>query len=312
MQIAFVGLGKMGGNMVRRLRRDDHDVVAFDRDPELARALGEETGARAVGALEELVDALEAPRHVWVMVPHGEPTESTVAALGELLDAGDVIVDGGNSRWTDDVPRAERLREKGVHYLDVGTSGGVWGLDVGYCMMVGGDAEAVRSLSPVLDSLAPETNEASRHAIGDRGWEHVGEAGSGHFVKMVHNGIEYGVMQAFAEGYALLHKNNPDLDLARVAHLWEQGSVVRSWLNSLAARAFEAEGTELEALQPWVDDSGEGRWTIEAAIDHSVPLPAITASLFARFSSRAEGDYEAKILAALRNQFGGHAVKRSA
>jgi 6-phosphogluconate dehydrogenase len=310
MQIAFVGLGKMGGNMVRRLRLADHDVVAYDRDVDVARALGEETGARAVASLEELVAALDAPRHVWVMVPHGEPTASTVEALGELLESGDAIVDGGNSRWTDDGPRAAALAPKGIHYLDVGTSGGVWGLDVGYCMMVGGPQEAVARLSPVLDSLAPRTAEESRHVIGEFGWEHVGPSGSGHFVKMVHNGIEYGVMQAFAEGYTLLNKNDPDLDLAKVAHLWEQGSVVRSWLNSLAARAFEAEGTSLEALQPWVDDSGEGRWTIEAAIDHDVPVPAITASLFARFASRGEDDYASRVLAALRNQFGGHAVKR--
>jgi 6-phosphogluconate dehydrogenase len=311
MQIAFVGLGKMGGNMVRRLRRDDHDVVAFDRDAALTSALAEETGARAVASLEELVDALEAPRHVWVMVPHGAPTASTVAALGGLLSAGDVIVDGGNSRWTDDAERTAELKDAGIHYVDVGTSGGVWGLDVGYCMMVGGPDEGVRTLSPILDSLAPETSEESRPVIGDRGWEHVGPTGSGHFVKMVHNGIEYGMMQAFAEGFALLHKNNPELDLARVAHLWEQGSVVRSWLNALSARAFEQEGTNLDALQGWVDDSGEGRWTIEAALDQSVPVPAITASLFARFDSRTEDDYSAKVLAALRNQFGGHAVKRT-
>ena len=311
MQIAFVGLGKMGGNMVRRLRRDDHDVVAFDRDADVATALADETGARAVASLEDLVAALDAPRHVWVMVPHGDPTASTVRALGDLLSEGDVIVDGGNSRWSDDAARADELSGKGVRYLDVGTSGGVWGLDAGYCMMVGGPAEAVETLSPVLDSLAPETSEGSRHVIGDRGWEHVGGAGSGHYVKMVHNGIEYGMMQAFAEGFALLHENDPELDLARVAHLWEQGSVVRSWLNELSARAFEQEGTGLDALEPWVDDSGEGRWTVESAIEHSVPLPVITASLFARFGSRGGDEYASKVLSALRGQFGGHAVKRN-
>jgi 6-phosphogluconate dehydrogenase len=310
MQIAFIGLGKMGGNMVRRLRRDDHDVVAYDRDPELAGKLAEETGARAVDSLESLVAALDAPRHVWVMVPHGDPTISTVQALGGLLSEGDVIVDGGNSRWSDDAARADELQGKGIHYLDVGTSGGVWGLEVGYCMMVGGPSEAVETLSPVLDSLAPETSEGSRHVIGDHGWEHVGGSGSGHYVKMVHNGIEYGMMQAFAEGFALLHKNNPELDLSRVAHLWEQGSVVRSWLNELAARAFEQEGTGLDALQPWVDDSGEGRWTIEAALEESIPLPVITSSLSARFGSRGEDEYGSKVLAALRNQFGGHAVHK--
>ncbi len=311
MQIAFVGLGKMGGNMVRRLRRDGHDVVAYDRDPELSAALAAETGARAVDDLESLVGALDAPRHVWVMVPHGEPTASTVRTLGELLSAGDSVIDGGNSRWTDDAPRAAELAERGIAYLDVGTSGGVWGLDAGYCMMVGGEADAVERMRPVLDSLAPETIEESRQVLGDRGWAHVGPSGSGHFVKMVHNGIEYGVMQAFAEGYTLLHKNDPELDLAKVAHLWEQGSVVRSWLNALAARAFEQEGTGLEALQPWVDDSGEGRWTIEAALDQAVPTPAITAAMYARFASRGEDDYGARVLSALRNQFGGHAVKRA-
>jgi 6-phosphogluconate dehydrogenase len=246
------------------------------------------------------------------MVPHGVPTISTVHDLGGLLSKGDVIIDGGNSRWSDDAARSSELAEQGIHYLDVGTSGGVWGLDVGYCMMVGGPSEAVETLSPVLDSLAPETSEASRHVIGERGWEHVGGSGSGHYVKMVHNGIEYGMMQAFAEGFALLHKNNPELDLARVAHLWEQGSVVRSWLNELSARAFEQEGTGLDALQPWVDDSGEGRWTVEAALEESVPLPVITSSLYARFGSRGEDDYGSKVLAALRGQFGGHAVKRNA
>jgi len=310
MQIAFVGLGKMGGNMVRRLRRAGHDVVAHDRDAALTAALAEETGARPAGSLAELVAALEAPRHVWVMVPHGPPTASTVDELAGLLEPGDAVIDGGNSRWTDDGVRAEALAGRGLHYLDVGTSGGVWGLDNGYCMMVGGPDDAVARLAPILDALAPETAQDARHVLGDRGWAHVGPSGSGHFVKMVHNGIEYGMMQAFAEGFALLRKNDPDLDLATVAHLWEQGSVVRSWLNALAARAFEQEGTGLEALQPWVDDSGEGRWTIEAAIDHSVPVPAITASLFARFGSRGEDDYASRVLAALRNQFGGHAVKR--
>lgn len=310
MQIAFVGLGKMGGNMVRRLRRDGHDVVAYDRDPALAAALADETGARAVGDLDALVAALDAPRHVWVMVPHGEPTASTVAELGARLGAGDTVIDGGNSRWTDDAPRAATLAERGIAYLDVGTSGGVWGLDAGYCMMVGGDGDAVERLRPVLDSLAPETADESRAVLGDRGWAHVGPSGSGHFVKMVHNGVEYGMMQAFAEGYTLLHENDPELDLAKVAHLWEQGSVVRSWLNALAARAFEQEGTDLDALQPWVDDSGEGRWTIEAALDRAVPTPAITAAMYARFASRGQDDYGAKVLSALRNQFGGHAVKR--
>ena len=309
MRLGFVGLGKMGGNMVHRVHRDsEHTIVAFDPSGD-AVATAEGHGATGASSLDDLVAKLEAPRTVWIMVPAGGPTEQVVQDLAGLLEPGDAIVDGGNSKWTDDARRAEELRGKGLHYVDVGVSGGVWGLQVGYCMMVGGPDEAVTRLAPILDVLAPPTSEDSRTALGDRGWAHFGDSGAGHYVKMVHNGIEYGIMQAYAEGFSLLHESPFPVDNAKVAHLWEQGSVVRSWLNSLAARAFEAEGNDLERLEPYVEDSGEGRWTIEDAIERRIPMPALAAALFARFESRGQGDYAAKVNAALRNQFGGHAVK---
>ena len=312
MQLGFVGLGRMGGNMVHRIHRDsDHQVVAFDPNAE-AVSTAEGHGATGASSLEDLVSKLDAPRTVWVMVPAGDITEQTVTTLAGLLDAGDTIVDGGNSKWTDDRRRAEELSGRGIHYVDVGTSGGVWGLEVGYCMMAGGDDEAVGRLAPILDVLAPPTSDESRHAIGDHGWHHFGPAGSGHYVKMVHNGVEYGIMQAYAEGFSLMQASEFPIDNAKVAHLWQQGSVVRSWLNELAWRAFEQEGTDLEAIEGWVDDSGEGRWTVEDSIERRVPTPVITASLFARFESRDQGDYAARVNAALRAQFGGHAVKSRA
>jgi 6-phosphogluconate dehydrogenase len=299
MQLGFVGLGKMGGNMVHRIHRDsDHQVVAFDFSGDAVKA-AEGHGATGAGSLEELVSKLEAPRTVWVMVPAGEATEETVRTLGELLDAGDTVVDGGNSNWHDDVRRASELDAKGVHYIDVGVSGGVWGLEVGYCMMVGGYEESVERLAPILDTLAPPD-----------GWRHFGDAGAGHFVKMVHNGVEYGIMQAYAEGFELMHESDYDLDMAKISNLWRQGSVVRSWLLDLAALAFEQEGNDLADIRGWVADSGEGRWTVFDAIDKSVPAPVITAALFARFASRQDESYAAKVNAALRNQFGGHAVER--
>jgi 6-phosphogluconate dehydrogenase len=312
MQLGFVGLGRMGGNMVHRIHRDsDHQVVAFDPNAE-AVATAESHGATGASSLEDLVSKLDAPRTVWVMVPAGDITEQTVQTLAGLLAEGDTIVDGGNSKWTDDRRRAEELSGRGLHYVDVGTSGGVWGLEVGYCMMAGGDDEAVGRLAPILDVLAPPTSDDSRHAIGDRGWHHFGPAGSGHYVKMVHNGVEYGIMQAYAEGFSLMQASEFPIDNAKVAHLWQQGSVVRSWLNELAWRAFEQEGTELENIEGWVDDSGEGRWTVEDSIERRIPTPVITASLFARFESRDQGDYAARVNAALRAQFGGHAVKSRA
>jgi 6-phosphogluconate dehydrogenase len=311
MQIGFVGLGKMGGNMVARIRRDsDHDVVAFDFDAR-AVARASKTGARGVASLRELVKALEPPRTVWIMVPAGVPTQKTVEALAKLLAADDTIVDGGNSKWTDDKARAELTRKLKIHYVDVGTSGGVWGLEVGYCMMVGGPTRAVRRLAPILDVLAPPTAPDAVAAIGPRGWEHFGPSGAGHYVKMVHNAIEYGLMQAYAEGFELFQESEFELDNAKIAHLWNQGSVIRSWLCELAARAFEADGNDLSGLEGWVEDSGEGRWTLQDAIDHGVPTPALSAALNSRFYSREQGDYSARVLAALRNQFGGHAVKKS-
>jgi 6-phosphogluconate dehydrogenase len=313
MQIGFVGLGRMGGNMVTRIKRDSgHDVVAFDRDAATVEHVAERTGARGARSLADLVSKLDPPRMVWVMVPAGKPTQDTVDALASLLERGDTIIDGGNSKWTDDRLRAAGLRDLGIDYLDVGTSGGVWGLEVGYCMMVGGPNSAVKRLSPILDVLAPETNDLSRHALGERGWAHFGPSGAGHYVKMVHNGIEYGLMQAYAEGFDLFDKSDFELDNAKIAHLWNQGSVVRSWLCELAARTFEQEGNDLSAISGYTEDSGEGRWTIEDAMAKDVPTPVITASLHARFYSRGNGNFTHRVLAALRAQFGGHATQKSA
>jgi 6-phosphogluconate dehydrogenase len=301
MQLGFVGLGRMGGNMVHRIHRDsDHQVVAFDFSDGAVKE-AESHGASGASSLEDLVSKLDAPRLVWLMVPAGDATQETVDKLADLLDEGDTIVDGGNTNWHDDVRRASALDKRGIHYIDVGTSGGVWGLEVGYCMMVGGHEESVKRLSPILDVLAPPD-----------GWRHFGDAGAGHFVKMVHNGVEYGIMQAYAEGFDLMHKSKFPIEMKEVAGLWNRGSVVRSWLCELAEAAFAAEGNDLENLVGHVADSGEGRWTIIDAIDHDVPTPVITASLYARFYSRGNGDYTHRVLAALRNQFGGHAVERAA
>jgi 6-phosphogluconate dehydrogenase len=308
-QIGFVGLGKMGGNMVHRICRDSDDqVVAFDFD-EKAVKQAVRNGAVGASSLRELVRRLEPPRMVWIMVPAGDPTQQTVDHLARLLDRGDLIIDGGNSRWTDDKRRASALRRTGIEYVDVGVSGGVWGLEVGYCMMVGGPQRAVKRLAPILDVLAPPTDEQSRAAIGPRGWLRFGPVGAGHYVKMVHNGVEYGLMQAYAEGFNVFDKCEYELDNAKIAHLWNQGSVVRSWLCELAARAFEADGNDLGAIEGYVEDSGEGRWTIADATAHDVPTPVMTASLYTRMRSRGNGDFGDRVLAALRNQFGGHAVR---
>ncbi len=300
MELGMVGLGRMGYNMTARLAGAGHRIVAFDRDPDAVRRA---VAAGAVGAasLEDLVARLRPARAVWVMVPAGEPTESTVAALGRALAPGDVVVDGGNSYYRDTQRRAAALRERGIALVDVGTSGGVWGLTEGYSLMVGGERDAVERLRPVLETLAPAP---------DRGWGHVGPSGSGHFVKMVHNGIEYGLMQAYAEGFAILRrKRELGLDPARIAEIWRFGSVVRSWLLDLAARAL-AENPSLEGIAPFVEDSGEGRWTVAEAVELDVPAPVITLSLLARLRSRDAESYADRLLAALRHQFGGHAVKR--
>jgi len=298
MQIGFVGLGKMGGNMVHRLREHGHDVVAFDPN-EQARAAVAELGATAVTSLDELVAHLQAPRGVWVMVPSGRITEDTVDRLFELLSNGDTVIDGGNSNYHDSVARAKRAAERGIAFIDAGTSGGVWGLQVGYCLMAGGDATAVEHWRPVFETLAPPD-----------GFLHTGPAGSGHFVKMVHNGIEYGMLQAYAEGFAVMQAKQDfgTLDLHAIAHLWNQGSVVRSWLLELAERAF-AEDPQLEKLRGWVEDSGEGRWTMQEAMELSVPAPVLAVSLMARYQSRLPDGFGNKVIAALRNQFGGHAVQ---
>ncbi len=307
MQLGFVGLGKMGANMVHRIHRDsEHTCVAFDFS---AEAVSEAEGHGATGAssLEELVSKLEAPRSVWIMVPAGDATQSTVDQLAGLLEESDTIIDGGNSRWTDDKRRQEELGPKGIHYVDVGVSGGVWGLQEGYCMMVGGPDEAVERLAPILDVLAPP--ESQEHGPG---WGHFGPTGAGHYVKMVHNGVEYGMMQAYAEGFSLFDACEFELDNAKIAHLWMQASVVRSWLCELAALAFEQEGNDLAEIGPYVEDSGEGRWTVEDAIHRRIPMPVISGALYERFSSRGQNEFAAKVNAALRNQFGGHAVQKAA
>ena len=297
MRIGFVGLGRMGANMVRRLIRDGHEVVAYNRTPEKTKEIAGE-GAIPAFSIAELVEKLTKPRAVWIMVPAGDATEAQIAELMEHLEPGDTIIDGGNTNFHDDQRRQPKLAEKGIRYVDAGTSGGIWGLQVGYCLMVGGEREAVEPLVPIFVSLAPEG-----------GYLHVGGPGAGHYVKMVHNGIEYGLMQAYAEGFEIMHASDYQLDLAKISELWMHGSVVRSWLLELAVRAFKANGPDLEHIKGYVADSGEGRWTVQEAIDHDVPAPVITLSLLTRFRSRQTDSYGAKVLAALRNEFGGHAVK---
>jgi 6-phosphogluconate dehydrogenase len=296
VKIGFIGLGRMGANMVRRLLRDGHEVVAFNRTADKTREIAGE-GAQAAFTLEELVGRLEKPRTVWIMVPAGDATEAQITELMGLLEPGDIIVDGGNTNFHEDQRRHPELKAKGVHYVDAGVSGGIWGLANGFCLMVGGEPEPVQHLEPVFRSLAPAD-----------GYLHVGGPGAGHYVKMVHNGIEYGMMQAYAEGFEILHSSDYKLDLHGISHIWNHGSVVRSWLLELAERAFEND-QDLAHLKGWVADSGEGRWTVQEAIDRDVPAPVITMSLLMRLRSRQDDSYGAKVLAALRNEFGGHAVK---
>ena len=297
MELGFIGLGKMGMNMVARLRRDRHRVVVFDRSVESIKQ-AEGHGCIGSTSLADLVGKLTAPKAVWIMVPSGAPTEETVHAVAALLQPGDIIIDGGNTRFHDDVRRANELKKKGVRYVDAGTSGGIWGLQIGYCLMVGGEDDAVKHLAPAFTTLAPEG-----------GWAHVGAVGAGHYVKMVHNGIEYSMMQAYAEGFELMSKSEYKLELARIADLWMHGSVVRSWLLELAAAALK-EDPRLEYLKGYVQDSGEGRWMIADAIEKDVPVPTLTTALFTRFRSRQDESFAEKMLAALRNAFGGHAVRR--
>jgi 6-phosphogluconate dehydrogenase len=287
MKLGIVGLGRMGGNMAERLREHGHEVMSWARH-----------GGGTADSLEELVSQLEPPRVVGLMIPAGDPTEENFRHLLGLLERGDVIIDGGNSYFRDSIRRHAEAGELGIHFVDAGVSGGIWGREIGYCLMVGGDHEAVALLEPAFRDLAPED-----------GYAHVGPAGAGHFVKMVHNGIEYGLMQAYAEGFELMHHSDFDLDLEEIAGIWRYGSVVRSWLLELLHAAFEKEGPTLENIAGYVEDSGEGRWTINEAINAAVPVPVISAALFARFASRRDINFSAKVAAALRNQFGGHAVR---
>ena len=301
MELGMIGLGKMGGNMAQRLLRGGHRVVVYDPIKEAVEAMTKQ-GAMGAASIADLVEKLSPPRAIWLMVPSGEPTESTITTLAAGLSPGDIVIDGGNSNYKDSMRRAAALSEKGIDFLDAGTSGGIWGLKEGYCLMVGGRAEAFRQMESVFQTLAPSPGE---------GYGHVGPGGAGHFVKMVHNGIEYGLMQSYAEGFELMQaKQEFDLNLSDIAEIWRYGSVVRSWLLDLAAAALR-EDPKLDSIEAYVEDSGEGRWTVQESIELGVPVPVISQSLQARFRSRQDQPFGSKLLAALRNQFGGHAVKKA-
>ena len=318
MQIGIIGLGRMGANIARRLMKNGHSVVGYDHSADTVKALEGATGATS---LEDMISKLAAPRTLWVMLPSGKITEDTIAVLGGLLSKDDCVIDGGNTFFKDDIRRAHDLREKGIHYLDVGTSGGVWGLERGYCMMIGGDKDVVQRLDPIFSVLAPGAGDIPKTPNREKadprvtqGYMHAGPAGAGHFVKMVHNGIEYGLMQAFAEGFDIMRGRNSDklpenerfdINVADVAEVWRRGSVVASWLLDLSAIALAKSGT-LEEFSGKVDDSGEGRWTVQAAVDEAIAAPVITAALFARFRSRSENTFGEKLLSAMRKEFGGH------
>ncbi len=300
MELAMLGLGRMGMNMVRRLLKGGHKVIAYNRSPEKTRQIMKE-GARGIFSLSELVQALKPPRILWLMLPAGKPVDEHIRQLAGLLSKGDIIVEGGNSFYQDDLRHAAELKPKGIHYLDVGVSGGIWGLKIGYCLMVGGERKIYRFLEPIFKALAPR-----------EGYLYCGGTGAGHFVKMIHNGIEYGLMSAYGEGFELLQNSpyGPDLNLAKVAHLWNQGSVVRSWLLELLESALKKD-RHLSSIKGYVEDSGEGRWTVQQAINLAVPTPVIACSLFQRFRSRQADSFADKILAALRQEFGGHKVLRN-
>jgi 6-phosphogluconate dehydrogenase len=300
MQLAMIGLGRMGGNMVERLMRNGHQLAVYDRSPD-AVAKYQKLGATPSSDLSGVVGALKGRKIIWIMVPAGDPTQQTIDDLVPLLSNGDIIIDGGNSNFHDTIRRGKELAARGIEFIDSGTSGGIWGLENGYCLMVGGTDDAVKHCEPIFTALAPKD-----------GYAHVGPTGAGHYVKMVHNGIEYGLLQAYAEGYEILNASKifPKLDLAQIAEVWQHGSVVRSWLNELAVTAFQR-NANLSDIKGWVADSGEGRWTVQEAIDLDVPAPVITLSLQTRFRSRQADSFGAKVIAALRNEFGGHAVQKS-
>ena len=297
MELGMIGLGRMGANMAERLVLGGHRIISYDRSPEAIQRVVDK-GAVGSRSLADFVQQLSQPRAAWLMVPSGDPVDQTIEQLLPQLAKGDVIIDGGNSYYKDSIRRAEKLKQQGIYFVDAGTSGGIWGLKVGYCMMVGGEKEVVERLDPIFKTLAPKD-----------GYLHVGPSGAGHFVKMIHNGIEYGMLQAYGEGFELLKASGFDLDLGKIAHLWNQGSVVRSWLLELAESAFNKD-PELASIKGYVEDSGEGRWTVLEAVERNVPASVLTLSLFARFASRQEDSFSAKVIAALRNEFGGHAVKK--
>ncbi len=295
MELGMIGLGRMGANMTERLVRGGHRVITYDRNPDAIQQVVDK-GAVGAHSLADFVKQLAEPRAIWLMVPAGDPVDQTIEQLLPLLSKGDALIDGGNSNYKDSIRRAEKLKPQGISFVDAGTSGGIWGLKLGYCMMVGGEKEVVEWLEPIFNTLAPTG-----------GYLHVGPSGAGHFVKMIHNGIEYGMLQAYGEGFELLNASPFGLNLANIAHLWNQGSVVRSWLLELAESAFSKD-PELSSIRGYVEDSGEGRWTVQEAIERNVPAPVLMLSLFARFASRQEDSFAAKVVAALRNEFGGHAV----